>query len=144
MPSEESPEARFDRLKRQLQDSILRDYPNPERTGCPGDAVLRRLAETPLRARDLAARVSPLRQTERHAARKTIDDFRADPRYGGDNTRIGLAFAIYALSHGAAAGEVAAAIRSRDLSHKGNEKRQAQYVERTLAKASGRITGRAP
>ncbi len=48
MPSEESPEARFDRLKRQLQDSILRDYPNPERTGCPGDAVLRRLAEAPL------------------------------------------------------------------------------------------------
>ncbi len=48
MPSEESPEARFDRLKRQLQDSILRDYPNPERRGCPGDAVLRRFAETPL------------------------------------------------------------------------------------------------
>jgi hypothetical protein len=48
MPSEESPEARFDRLKRQLQDSILRDYPNPERKGCPGDAVLRRLAEAPL------------------------------------------------------------------------------------------------
>ncbi len=48
MPSEESPEARFNRLKRQLQDSILRDYPNPERKGCPGDAVLRRLAETPL------------------------------------------------------------------------------------------------
>jgi hypothetical protein len=48
MPSEESPEARFDRLKRQLQDSILRDYPNPERKGCPGDAVLRRLAEKPL------------------------------------------------------------------------------------------------
>src|SRR5215831_12033959 len=47
MPSEESPDARFDRLKRQLQDSILRDYPNPERKGCPGDAVLRRLAETP-------------------------------------------------------------------------------------------------
>ena len=36
MPSEESPEARFDRLKRQLQDSILRDYPNPQRTGCSG------------------------------------------------------------------------------------------------------------
>jgi hypothetical protein len=48
MPSEESPEARFDRLKRQLQDSILRDYPNPERKGCPGEAVLRRLAEKPL------------------------------------------------------------------------------------------------
>jgi len=48
MPPEESPEAKFDRLKKQLQDSILRDYPNPERKGCPGDAVLKVLAERPL------------------------------------------------------------------------------------------------
>jgi hypothetical protein len=48
MPSEESPEAKFDRLKKQLQDSILRDYPNPERKGCPGDAILRELAVRPL------------------------------------------------------------------------------------------------
>ena len=48
MPPEESPEAKFDRLKKQLQDSILRDYPNPERKGCPGDAVLKELAERPL------------------------------------------------------------------------------------------------
>ena len=44
MPSEESPEAKFDRLKKQLQDSILRDYPNPERKGCPGGAVLKEFA----------------------------------------------------------------------------------------------------
>src|SRR6185437_1851163 len=48
MPPEESPESKFDRLKKQLQDSILRDYPNPERKGCPGDAVLRELAVRPL------------------------------------------------------------------------------------------------
>jgi len=48
MPSEESPEQKFDRLKKQLQDSILRDYPNPERKGCPGGAVLEELAERPL------------------------------------------------------------------------------------------------
>jgi hypothetical protein len=48
MPPEESPEARFDRLKKQLQDSILRDYPNPDRKGCPDGAVLRELAERPL------------------------------------------------------------------------------------------------
>src|SRR3569833_1108427 len=48
MPPEESPESRFDRLKKQLQDSILRDYPNPERKRCPGDAVLREPAERPL------------------------------------------------------------------------------------------------
>jgi hypothetical protein len=48
MPPDESPESKFDRLKKQLQDSILRDYPNPERKGCPGGAVLQELAERPL------------------------------------------------------------------------------------------------
>lgn len=45
MPPEESPQARYDRLKRQLQDSILNEYPNPERKGCPGDSIIRSLAE---------------------------------------------------------------------------------------------------
>jgi hypothetical protein len=66
---------------------------------------------------------------------KSIDDFRADPRYGADGTRIDLAYAIYALSHGATTAEVAVAIRTRDLSHKGSEKRQADYIERTITKA---------
>lgn len=44
MPSEESPEAKFDRLKKQLQDSILRDYPNPRREGCPNGRIIRELA----------------------------------------------------------------------------------------------------
>jgi hypothetical protein len=48
MPPEESPDARYDRLKKQLQDSILNDYPNPERRGCPGDEVLKELAGRPL------------------------------------------------------------------------------------------------
>ena len=48
MPSEDSPEAKYDRLKRQLQESILREYPNPERKGCPGDSVVKRLAALPL------------------------------------------------------------------------------------------------
>jgi len=38
----------FDRLKRQLQESILQNFPNPERRGCPGIAVLRELARRPL------------------------------------------------------------------------------------------------
>jgi hypothetical protein len=67
--------------------------------------------------------------------RKSIDEFRSDARYGADGTRIDLAFAIYALTHGATAAEVDAAIRTRDLSHKGGEKRQADYVERTIKKA---------
>jgi hypothetical protein len=70
---------------------------------------------------------------------KTIDGFRADARYGGDGTRIDLAYAIYAFSHDASATEVAAVIRSRDLSHKGNERRQNEYVERTIKKALATI-----
>jgi hypothetical protein len=70
---------------------------------------------------------------------KSIDVFRADARYGGDGTRIDLAYALYALSHGAAAVEVEAAIRSRDLSHKGSERRQNAYVERTIKKALATI-----
>ncbi len=72
---------------------------------------------------------------------KAIDDFRHDPRYLGDNTRVDLAYAVYALSRGAAAGDVNAALRSRDLSHKGNERRQNEYVERTIRKALQRIEG---
>jgi len=66
---------------------------------------------------------------------KSIDAFRGDPRYGGDGTRIDLAYAVYALSHGRTEAEVEAAIRSRDLRHKGNERRQQDYVERTIKKA---------
>jgi hypothetical protein len=66
---------------------------------------------------------------------KPIEVFRADPRYGGDGTRIDLAYAIYALSRGATEARVETAIRSRDLSHKGGERRQADYVERTIKKA---------
>ncbi len=70
---------------------------------------------------------------------KTVDAFRADARYGGDGTRIDLAYAVYAFSHGATAAEIEAAIRSRDLSHKGNERRQNDYVERTIKKALATI-----
>lgn len=48
MPADESPEIRYERLKKQLQDAILRDYPNPERRGCPGDDALKSLARRPL------------------------------------------------------------------------------------------------
>jgi hypothetical protein len=67
--------------------------------------------------------------------RKPIEAFRADPRYHGDGTRTDLAYAIYALSRGATEAQVEAAIRSRDLSHKGGERRQTDYVERTIKKA---------
>lgn len=66
---------------------------------------------------------------------KSIDAFRGDGRYGGDGTRVDLAYAVYALSHGINTEEVDSAIRSRDLSHKGNERRQDDYVARTIKKA---------
>jgi hypothetical protein len=72
---------------------------------------------------------------------KTIETFRRDPKYLGDNTRVDLAYAVYALSRGAAAGDVAAALRSRDLSHKGNDRRQSGYVERTIQKALHTVAG---
>jgi len=66
---------------------------------------------------------------------KSIDAFRGDPRYGGDGTRIDLAYAIYAIAHRRTEAEVEAAIRSRDLSHKGCDRRQQDYIERTIKKA---------
>ena len=44
MPGEESSDAQYERLKHQLQQTILTEYPNPERKGCPGQTVLQGLA----------------------------------------------------------------------------------------------------
>jgi hypothetical protein len=71
--------------------------------------------------------------------RKTIDAFRSDPRFAGDGNRIDLAYAVYALSHGATEQEIAAAIRTRDLSKKGAEHRQQDYIERTIRKAGANL-----
>ena len=68
-------------------------------------------------------------------ADRSIESFRQNPAYGGDGTRVDLAYALYALSRGASVEDVGAAIRSRDLTHKGTERRQEDYVERTIRKA---------
>ncbi len=70
---------------------------------------------------------------------KTIADFRAKPVYAGDHTRVDLAYAVYALSHVVPENEVRNALTSRDLSHKGNRKRQQEYIDRTIKKARERI-----
>ena len=72
---------------------------------------------------------------------KSIEAFRSDPRYGGDGTRVDLAYGIYALSHGASVPQVEAALHSRDLSHKGSERRQRDYVARTIQKALAAVQG---
>ncbi len=72
---------------------------------------------------------------ESRKPRLSIDDFRNKPEYGGDGNRIDLAYAVYALAHGATEDEIRSAIASRDLSKKGPEFRQQAYVERTIRKA---------
>jgi hypothetical protein len=50
----ETPEEKFDKISRAVQESILRNYPNPERRGCPGDEVVRSVAaRTELKADDV-------------------------------------------------------------------------------------------
>ena len=64
--------------------------------------------------------------SRRCRADKSIESFRQNLAYGGDGTRIDVAYALYALSRGTSAEHVGAAIRSRDLSHKDTDRRQAE------------------
>jgi hypothetical protein len=96
-------------------------------------ATIRAMVEERLRARERLRRQTYAPPVGRQL--KNIETFRSDLRYAGDGNRIDLAYAVYALSHGATEEEVAAAIRSRDLSKKGAAYRQQDYVERTIRKA---------
>lgn len=40
----ETPEQKYERLRLAVQEAILRDYPNPERKGCPDSARVREVA----------------------------------------------------------------------------------------------------
>jgi hypothetical protein len=40
----ESPEQKWDRVQKKIQQAILTSYPNPKREGCPGSAGLTDLA----------------------------------------------------------------------------------------------------
>lgn len=63
---------------------------------------------------------------------KSINDFRNDAKYQGDYHRADMSYAVYAISRGVADHDIASAIASRDLSHKGGEARQRDYVDRTI------------
>jgi len=106
-------------------------------TRYPASDHFLQVVEAQLRLRSQAEEANRLRPIQTRPARELspIARFRDNERYEGDGTRIDLAYSIYALSHGAPETQVAAAIRSRDLSHKGTEKRQGEYVERTIRKA---------
>ena len=49
---DESPDQISEEIQRLLRQSILDNFPNPERRGCPGDAVLREVARRPVPIRD--------------------------------------------------------------------------------------------
>ena len=72
---------------------------------------------------------------------RSIEAFRADPRYSGDGNRIDLAFAVHALAHGSSVESVRAALQSRDLAKKGSEARQSAYIDRTISKARQHLSG---
>jgi hypothetical protein len=73
---------------------------------------------------------------------RTIAEFRDRPEYQNDGNRIDLAYAVYAISHGLPEDDVRAVIGSRDLSHKGNQKRQLDYIDRTVKKALASVQER--
>ena len=80
-----------------------------------------------------------MRVGQRLSPVKTIEDFRHRSIYGGDLTRADLAYALYALAHGVSENEARSALASRDLTHKGDSKRQQEYIDRTIKKARERI-----
>ena len=48
----ETPEQKWNRVQKKLQDSVLKSYPNPNREGCPGNDAIMELAQ---RAAEFAA-----------------------------------------------------------------------------------------
>ncbi len=88
MPRDESFDAEFERVKRQLQDAILRDYPNPERKGCPGDAALKELAAGPFD--EAALESNPHWQHVTHCSECYCEflEFRADVKREAQARRI--------------------------------------------------------
>ncbi len=119
-----------------LIEATGRAYPEAERFVA---AISAELDQKRQERRWIMERVGRRRPESGHGFLKTIDAFRSDSRYGGDGNRVDLAYAVYAIAHGAALSDVRAAVRSRDLSHKGNERRQNDYVERTIRKALAAI-----
>jgi hypothetical protein len=92
---EESLHAHFDRLKKQLQESILRNYPNPERRGCPRNTILLMLARRPL---DDGTEGDPNWQHVTHCAEcyQEFLDLRAGMKQRQEHQRFGFRLAVAA------------------------------------------------
>jgi hypothetical protein len=71
---------------------------------------------------------------------KPLAEFHADPMYAGDLHRADLAWAKHAAGCGFTLEQIRGRLlNGRDLSKKGNRKRQLEYAERTARKALGQI-----
>ncbi|HZB88042.1 MAG TPA: hypothetical protein VE291_05240 [Terracidiphilus sp.] len=67
---------------------------------------------------------------------KPLAQFHRDPRYAGDLHRTDLAWARHAAATGLSVSEIRSEIlQGRDLSKKGDPRRQREYAERTAGKA---------
>jgi hypothetical protein len=67
---------------------------------------------------------------------RSLEEFHRDPRYASDLHRADLAWACHAAGLGLLASEIRATImEGRDLSKKGDARRQREYAERTVSKA---------
>lgn len=103
MAPHESPESQYDRLRKRLQDSILREYPNPERKGCPGETVLKRLATRPLNE-DIEADASWHHVTHCSECYREFLGLRAQAMHQARSRRLfltwGIAAAIAAIAVG--------------------------------------------
>jgi len=67
---------------------------------------------------------------------KPLQDFHADPAYGGDFHRADMAWAKHAAGSGLTLEQINdELLNGRDLSKTGNRKRQVEYAERSACKA---------
>jgi RepB DNA-primase N-terminal domain len=82
------------------------------------------------------------RRRRAHAGVKPLQEFHAAPVYGGDLHRADMAWARHAAGRGLTLEQIKDELLSaRDLSKKGNRKRQLEYAERTARKAIDQISG---
>jgi hypothetical protein len=86
-------------------------------------------------AREEEIRPQRRRRRER-AGVKLLKEFHSDPIYGGDLHRADMAWAKHAAGCGLTLDQIKdELLNGRDLSKKGNRKRQLEYAERTARKA---------
>ena len=98
------------------------------------DAVKRQLAEK-MDRRKTGSAIAGTRSPGA-AEIPPVEEIHRDPRYGGDLHRADIAWANMAAAAGLSLEAIRDAILSaRDLSHKGNRKRQLEYAARTAEKA---------